>query len=474
MRRLAAWLTPERTITLIMFTGIATLACLSPAHNDTWWHLRSGQEVARTRAWMSDDRFTFTVHGAFFWNPAWLAQLIFYGLWLLGGFQLLTFVCAGVIVAAWAIVWRLMRGPFTDRLLLLAVALSSATMTWSVRPQVFSLLGSMVVIRLAAHDRWRWLPPLFVLWANLHAGFAMGIALLIAAVVAAVVHDRDRLWTRLRWTTVCGLATLITPFGLENWRQIVASIGRSSANAIQEWQPTAWPPQQVAFWGLAVVVAIMAIRRWKSLEEPADRVLLVAAIVTFPLAVRSLRNVPTFMMIAAPALSRVLHPRVKAAASPAAPQRHPPRDLGMIAAALLAGLFVVASAWRQSWPMLGWRPIDSAEARAIAACPAPLYNTYESGGPIIWFVPSQPVFIDSRQDPFPVSFVQEATAVEATGNYEATFAKWHINCAALPPQSPTAARLAKDGWRLRFSDGRWQVLERPAEATTAATPLPAR
>jgi hypothetical protein len=146
----------------------------------------------------------------------------------------------------------------------------------------------------------------------------------------------------------------------------------------------------------------------------------------------------------------------------------------MIAAALLAGLFVVASAWRQSWPMLGWRPIDSAEARAIAACPAPLYNTYESGGPIIWFVPSQPVFIDSRQDPFPVSFVQEATAVEATGNYEATFAKWHINCAALPPQSPTAARLAKDGWRLRFSDGRWQVLERPAEATTAATPLPAR
>jgi len=94
MRRLAAWLTPERTITLIMFMGIATLACLSPAHNDTWWHLRSGQEMARTREWMSDDRFTFTVHGAFFWNPSWLAQLIFYGLLLLGGFQLLTFVCA--------------------------------------------------------------------------------------------------------------------------------------------------------------------------------------------------------------------------------------------------------------------------------------------------------------------------------------------------------------------------------------------
>ena len=471
MRRLAAWLTPERTITLIMFMGIATLACLSPAHNDTWWHLRSGQEMARTREWMSDDRFTFTVHGASFWNPSWLAQLIFYGLLLLGGFQLLTFVCAGVIVAAWVIAWQLMRGPFTDRLLLLAVALSSGTVTWSLRPQVFSLLASMAVIRLAAYDRWRWLPLLFVLWANLHAGFAMGLALLIAAVVAAFVQDRERLWTRLGWTAVSGLATLVTPFGLENWRQIAASIGRSYANVIQEWQPTPLPPQHLAFWGLAAVLAVMAVRRWKSLEDPADRVLLVAAIVACPLAMRSLRNVPTFMMIAAPAVSRLLYPRLKATANPPSPRQHPSRNLGLTAAALVAGLFVVASAWQQSWPMLGWRPIDSAEARAIAACPAPLYNTYESGGPLIWFVPSQPVFIDSRQDPFPIPFVQSATAVEATGDYEATFARWHINCAALPPQSPTAARLARDGWLLRFSDQRWRVLERPGAATTTTTTL---
>jgi len=86
-------------------------------------------------------------------------------------------------------------------------------------------------------------------------------------------------------------------------------------------------------------------------------------------------------------------------------------------------------------------------------------------------VPSQPVFIDSRQDPFPIPFVQSATAVEATGDYEATFARWHINCAALPPQSPTAARLARDGWLLRFSDQRWRVFERPGAATTTTTTL---
>jgi hypothetical protein len=48
---------------LIMFTGIATLACLS--RRTTTPGGIHGQEM-RTRAWMPDDRFTFTVHGAFF------------------------------------------------------------------------------------------------------------------------------------------------------------------------------------------------------------------------------------------------------------------------------------------------------------------------------------------------------------------------------------------------------------------------
>ena len=475
MRRLADWLTPERATILVVFTAIATLACLSPAHNDTWWHLRSGQEMARTRQLMFDDRFTFTVRGQFFWNPAWLAQLLFYVLYEAGGLPLLTLCCASVIVAAWAIVWRLTEGPLAERVVILAVALSSATMTWSLRPQVFSLVLSMVVLRLVTEDRWRWLPLVFALWANLHAGFAMGIAIVVAAVAARLATNRDGLWTRLSWAAACWLATLLTPLGFENWRQIVASIGRSYANGIQEWQPTPWPPQHLAFWAVAVLLAALTVRRWKSVERPADRVLIVAAILAFPLAARSLRNVPAFMMIAAPAMSRLLYTVSARGGGPSGPRLSTAAlaRLAVVAAALIAATAVVAAAWRQPWARLGWQPIDAREAEAIAACTGPLYNTYESGGPIMWFVPSQPVFIDSRQDPFAISFVQRATMVEATGDYEALFSQWRINCAALPPGSPTAARLAVNGWPIRFSDPRWTVFERPPAATTPATPSPA-
>src|SRR4029077_16477384 len=136
------------------------------------------------------DRFTFTVRGQFFWNPAWLAQLLFYFLYEVGGLPLLTLCCASVIVAAWAIVWRLTEGPLAERVVILAVALSSATMTWSLRPQVFSLVLSMLLLRLVTEDRLRWLPVVFALWANLHAGFAMGIAIVVAAVAARLATNR--------------------------------------------------------------------------------------------------------------------------------------------------------------------------------------------------------------------------------------------------------------------------------------------
>jgi hypothetical protein len=112
----------------------------------------------------------------------------------------------------------------------------------------------MVVIRLAAHDRWRWLPPLFVLWVprRLRDGHRCSSPL-----VAAFVQDRNDsgrawldsgLWSRHFWSFA------------QNWRQIVASIGRSYANAIQEWHRAVAAATANRLLGLQSL-AVMAIRR---------------------------------------------------------------------------------------------------------------------------------------------------------------------------------------------------------------------
>ena len=82
------------------------------------------------------------------------------------------------------------------------------------------------------------------------------------------------------------------------------------------------------------------------------------------------------------------------------------------------------------------------------------------GGPIIWFVPSQPVFVDSRQDPYAVSLVQQALRVEQQGEFRELFDRLAINCAVLPPESPAAGALHLARWRTTYQDERWRVLER--------------
>jgi hypothetical protein len=442
---------------IVLFAAIGTLACLSPAQNDTWWHLRAGQEMVRTHRLLFEDVFSYTAYGQFFWNHSWLSQLLFYGLYRLGGLPLLTGVCAAAILGCWMVVWRLMTGAFADRIILLAIALSSATVTWSVRPQVFSMLLGAVVLWLVVKARWRFLPVVFLLWANLHAGFVLGLVVVAAALVATLLWERDYLWPRAGWAAVAGLATLATPLGLRNWIEVLASMARSRANLIQEWQPTPLPPAHIAFWGLALLLLVLAVARWKSLATTADRTLVIAALLVLPLAVRSLRNVPAFAMIVLPAISRLLFRN--RAASKARDGRAQRIWIGGVAIA--AGAIVVALAWSRPWAALGWEPLGPSAASAIRECPPNLYNTYEGGGPIIWFVPSQRVFLDSRQDPFPVALVQAASVVESGGDYHALFAEWHINCAALPPASPTARRLAADGWTERYLGTQWVVLARP-------------
>ena len=99
-------------------------------------------------------------------------------------------------------------------------------------------------------------------------------------------------------------------------------------------------------------------------------------------------------------------------------------------AAAVAG---VVAAYALGDEGLNWRPIGDGALAATRACPGPLYNFYGDGGTLIWFAPEKPVFVDGRQDPYPVPFLLEMTEVEGgRQSYRPLFDRWHIRCAFLP------------------------------------------
>lgn len=452
----------ERVVTIATFSALAALACAMPIHNDTWWHLRAGLETLQGRSPFVD-HFSWTAAGGFFWNHSWLTQVAFQVAFRLGGLPLLTSLCAAAVVTAWWLVWRQCQGDAVERLLLLGIALPVSTLTWSVRPQVAIVLLP-VVVRLVAQSRPMPVALVMAAWANFHAGFALGVFVLAAGVVAALVFDRTSLRRRLVTAVSGTVATLLTPLGLLNWQEIVASLNRSRANAIIEWQPPTFHGAHLAFWGVAAVFLTMCVLRWRRLTSEYAQVSALAACFALLSATQAIRNMPGFMMLALPPLAAMVFARRQSGAVTSSESLAGSRRLPVIQGAIV-GLAGVAAAglWTHPTEAMDWHPISPDAQRAIAECPSPIFNTYDQGGPIIWFVPSQPVFVDSRQDPFPIPLVQDAARVERTGDYRAVFASRGIRCAVLPPTSPAVAALARNGWHTRHADSRWVVLERPKD-----------
>jgi hypothetical protein len=293
--------------------------------------------------------------------------------------------------------------------------------------------------------------------------------------------DRRRAATLLVLVPVCALATAVTPMGFGLWTYIGTSMALSRANRIDEWQP-AYPtgPVEIGFLLLGAAFVALLAWRWRRLARAGwgDLVCVAAALVVLPLAVRAVRNIPPFLFLALPAASRLLGPefrfnRARAAARPlAAPvaaatslaageDDHPRLNALLLGAVTLAEIAIVAAAWRTPNPRLGWQPLPAGALEAARACPGPLYNRYYDGGYLLWFSPDRPVFVDSRQDPYPLPFLLEQKALEEGGPYRPVFDRYGIACALLPAGAPLGGRLRADGWRPRFDDVRWSVLYAP-------------
>lgn len=221
------------------------------ASNDVWWHLKSGKVIVEAGGRLpSTDVFTFTGEDVPWHNHEWLAQVIFYKLFQWGGGTianpagLLTLIAfkSLVIVATFLIVLVLVQQrcrclPVAALITLLALDVSRRLLY--PRPPVLTYL--FLAVFLLILDNWRarrWtrasllaLPPLTVLWANLHGGFLAGLLVvsfyLVGEVADHFLGEREaeggaveraaRFKSRLVWLggtlAACFLASLCTPYG---------------------------------------------------------------------------------------------------------------------------------------------------------------------------------------------------------------------------------------------------------------------
>ena len=463
VKRVMAAFTFARLCTLLLFAAIGTATCLMPAQNDTWWQLRAGMEIWRTRSVDLHDHFSHTVFGGYWPNHEWLSQLIFYAVHRVGGMPLLTATCAAAIVAAWAIVWRLSTGVVMRRVIVGGLAVLGSSQGWTLRPQVFTLLLCAATAYLLVRRREVLLPPLFLLWANLHGGVVLGFVILAGALVDRTLNDRENAWRLVTVTAACVATTILTPLGLSFWSEIPASLVR-----LREYQVVEWRPPQVVdplflpFWLMSAAIVPLAFRRklWRR-QAGRSHTLAWSALALLPLALSSARNIPPFLLLAFPAVTAMWLAEFPAQTTKLSTAREKPAVNAALFAVTAALAFItIAYAWTAQIPRLGWHPLGKQVMAAIDSCPERLYNRYDDGGYLIWFMPQRKVFMDSRQDPFPEELVRAHIKAETSGEYGVLFNQFEIQCAFVPADSLVAQRLRTAGWVDRYHGPKWSVLAR--------------
>src|SRR5258706_12516647 len=213
---------------------------------DTAIHIAIGDWILDHHAVPTTDPFSFTQPGAPWIPYEWGTEVLFAQLNHAFGLKGVVFVCGVAIAALIVVMLRTMVTAGSDVLLSVVIALLASNallIHYHARPHLFTLLflaitAGVITRDRIEHTRWIWLlPPLTVLWVNLHPGFTILFVYLAVLVVGSVLEGSPS--AALRYTgltAACAAATLANPFGLKLHRDVFGFLhGNGTTQFIQQF-----------------------------------------------------------------------------------------------------------------------------------------------------------------------------------------------------------------------------------------------
>ena len=383
---------------------------------DYWWYLRIGQETLALGAVPITDTISWTQAGKSVIYQPWLAGVIFWLVYALGG-STLTYLLRGVLLGgAFAMLWVLARqasGPRLATVLILIMGLSS-TNNWQVRPQLFAYpLFALCLYSLyqwhQGKDKTLWvLPVAMLLWSNLHGSFALGLILAGTALVFGNGNRKSLL-------VVIGMmaaATIINPRGFGNW-QFLNFMLRSPSDQLFSLE---WFPPQNSGWQLNIFFAwMLAIAPIAALSNRRPSLMEWVLFVGFGwLAFSGIRYVIwclfILVVITAAPLADLMRGKLDSAVKTSS------ATLNISIAVLFAFLALlylpgIREAWWTDAPQ-----VYAPESNPVAAVawlkehpdlPGPMWNDFAYGSYLAFALPSRPTWLDTRFFVFPPQQMQD-------------------------------------------------------------------
>ena len=447
----------------VALAAFALALATPPGDPDTYWHLASGKWMLDHGALLRTDVFSSTVNGQPYSVGEWFGEIVLYVAYLAGGWTGLV-VLRGLLVAvaAFFLTRVALRGgtPVIIAVPVSCAALLLSEIVWTDRPHLFTLALFPLLLDLLLTARGGRLgvllgvPPLILVWTNLHGGYALGLALV-------GIFTLDALLERRNWASSAFAITAITAFAASLVDPGSLGLGAAAAHAtapprfiVEESPPDVTRPAGFVFAAFIIGTLALALRAGGTLLD----LMLLAPLLWLGLSAQ--RQMPYFAFAAVPYITTAL-PRAWSPLEAWLARRRPyPRaavvgfGAGVVAMALV-GLALVPSAPNE-------RAYPTAALAAVRSSSGVLLNEYDWGGYLIWRAPERPVFVDGRLFPFlPDVFADWREAVELGPHWKDVLDRYKVAQVLLRPDRALVSALRDQGWRVVSEDAVAVLLERP-------------
>jgi hypothetical protein len=470
LSRLWVFLAVSLPVLATLIAGLATV--------DLTYLIRAGAGIIDTGVIPRFDTWTFTAAGLPWVDQQWGSEVLFAVVYRLGGWTglvLLRAVLVAIIFGAIYAICRRRRLPVRTAAILTLIAFGVTAVALGLRAQSFGMAFFAVILLLVsdrrAHPGRLWLiPPLVLVWANVHGSFFLG-PLVVGLAWLEDLHDRvEQPHRTLLVALVSAVAACVTPFGPSVW-VYAAGLTTNSAvtNDIAEWQATSIRTVPgLMFFGSVFGVVLVLARRGRPTPWPT----LAWLGVFFLIGVYAARGVAWWPLAAVAAVAGLLADPVP---QPERPERVAPPLFRRLNAAIAVLVVVVAIVLLPFWhpvdPRLGapqglliYAPAGiTAKLHELAGPGDRLFNPQEWGSWFEFTLPDLPVAMDSRIEFYPADVWSDYSGVLAGSNgWEQRVASWAPTIAVIAKRDqPVVDRFTAIGWRSVYSDVDGSILVAP-------------
>jgi len=411
------WLdsTPARCLAAaVTFTGIGIYEAIhltALTDKDIWWHLRTGLWILENHAIPRAALFS-QASSATWIDSSWGFDLLTsaaYRSFGLGGLPVLVLLLQVAMAVALFRLARTISSGFWLAVVLSALA-QVCLFPSQLRPGLCSIVFFAAELTLLFRTRHTgrarsllWLPPIFLLWVNLDREFTYGLitlALFCIAILGQQGFGREKFSGGMPYGALGAaaggslLATFVSPYGYHLPRLLWQSAMNSAADRyFRELHAMRFRQPQDYIILLLTMTAFFVLGRRRSRDFFLYALLICSAAVSFRLQ----RDTWLVVAVSVAVIADTLRANEGKKSTAESRMGNPEIPALAIVALAIVGLYrvpaqVCMSKVSENFPM---RACDYIRQKHL---PQPLFNTYQWGGFLTWYLPEYPVSIDGRTD----------------------------------------------------------------------------